>query len=69
MCRVLYDPVLETRVRKATNITWHAGQVSAAQRGALTRVRPAVIWLTGLSGCGKSTLAMALEQALLAEGR
>jgi adenylyl-sulfate kinase len=56
-------------VQKATNIVWHGGHVSAAQRQALTRVRPAVIWLTGLSGCGKSTLAMALEQALIGDQR
>ncbi len=54
---------------KATNITWHEGHVAPERRQALTRVRPAIIWLTGLSGCGKSTLAMALEQALMADGR
>ncbi len=52
-------------MQKATNIVWHGGHVSAQERQALTRVRPAVIWLTGLSGCGKSTLAMALEEALI----
>jgi adenylylsulfate kinase len=60
---------LEIAVLKATNITWHEGEVEAGRRQALTRVRPAVVWLTGLSGCGKSTLAMGLERALLAEGR
>jgi adenylylsulfate kinase len=56
-------------VTKATNITWHAGHVLPEQRQRLTRVRPAILWLTGLSGCGKSTLAMALEQTLIADGR
>jgi adenylylsulfate kinase len=65
----LYDPVLEISVHQATHITWHAGQVTPEQRQSLTRVRPAIVWLTGLSGCGKSTLAMALEQALIADGR
>jgi adenylylsulfate kinase len=60
---------LEDVVQKATNITWHGGHVQAEQRQALTRVQPAIIWLTGLSGCGKSTLAMGLEQALIADGR
>jgi adenylyl-sulfate kinase len=55
-------------VQKATNITWHPTQVSPAQRHALTRLRPAILWFTGLSGCGKSTLAMALESALLTRG-
>ena len=39
------------------------------EREGLTRVRPAVVWLTGLSGCGKSTLAMALEKELIGQGR
>jgi len=64
-----YNPVLEFSVQKATNITWHDGHVTPEQRQELTRVKPAVVWLTGLSGCGKSTLAMALERALLADGR
>jgi len=64
-----YNPVLEFSVQKATNITWHDGHVPPEGRHAITRVKPAVIWLTGLSGCGKSTLAMALEKALLADAR
>ena len=56
-------------MQKATNIVWHDGHVTAQERSQLTRVRPAIIWLTGLSGCGKSTVAMALEKTLLAEGR
>jgi len=60
---------LEQTLQKATNIVWHNGHVAAEQRQTLSRVKPAVIWLTGLSGCGKSTIAMALEQSLLADGR
>jgi adenylyl-sulfate kinase len=56
-------------VQKATNIVWHAGHVTAAERQEITRVRPAIVWLTGLSGCGKSTVAMALEHALIGQGR
>ncbi len=55
-------------MQKATNIVWHGGAVSAEQREALTRVRPAVLWFTGLSGSGKSTIAMALEAALIQRG-
>jgi adenylylsulfate kinase len=55
-------------VQKATNIVWHAGHVTVDQRQALTRVKPAVLWLTGLSGCGKSTVAMALEAELIRRG-
>ncbi|HVT83411.1 MAG TPA: adenylyl-sulfate kinase [Phycisphaerae bacterium] len=56
-------------MQKATNIVWHAGHVTAAERQEITRVRPAIVWLTGLSGCGKSTVAMALEHALIGQGR
>lgn len=56
-------------MQKATNIVWHGGHVEADQRHGLSRVRPAVIWMTGLSGCGKSTVAMALEQALVNDRR
>jgi adenylyl-sulfate kinase len=66
---LLYHPVMEIPLRKAANITWHQGHVAPEQRHALTRARPVILWLTGLSGCGKSTLAMALEQALIADGR
>ncbi len=51
---------------QSPNIVWHPGQVTLADRTRITRVRPAILWLTGLSNCGKSTLAMALEKQLLA---
>jgi len=55
-------------MQKATNIVWHAGSVTPEARQEITRVKPAVIWLTGLSGCGKSTLAMAVEAMLVERG-
>jgi len=55
--------------QKATNITWHEGQIERADRERLLAQRGATIWLTGLSGSGKSTIAMAAEHALLARGR
>ncbi len=54
---------------KATNITWHAGDVSRADRGALTGGGGATLWFTGLSGSGKSTVATAVERRLVADGR
>lgn len=57
----------EQQSRKATNITWHEGQVSAADREQLLKQRGMVLWFTGLSGSGKSTIAVALEQALHAD--
>lgn len=56
-------------MQKATNIVWHGGHVSPEERRGISRVRPAVIWMTGLSGCGKSTVAMALEKALIEDRR
>ena len=55
--------------RKATNITWHDGQVGRKEREALLGQRGATIWLTGLSGSGKSTIAVAAEQALVERGQ
>ncbi|MDP6635114.1 MAG: adenylyl-sulfate kinase [Phycisphaerae bacterium] len=54
---------------KSTNITWHGGQVSAADRSALLGQRGCVVWLTGLSGSGKSTIARVLESQLIGNGR
>lgn len=50
---------------KSTNITWHAGAVSHAERFSLVGQKGLVLWFTGLSASGKSTLAVALEQHLL----
>lgn len=58
----------QTTPQKATNITWHAGEVSAADRESLLKQHGVVLWFTGLSGSGKSTIAVALEQALHAAG-
>ncbi len=54
--------------QKATNITWHDGNVTAAERQNLVGQKGATLWMTGLSGSGKSTVACALEQALLHMG-
>jgi adenylylsulfate kinase len=55
--------------QKATNLTWHEGEVTRAQRGELLGQKGATIWFTGLSGSGKSTVAVALESVLHAQGR
>lgn len=55
--------------QKGTNLTWHDGEVSRAQRGQLLGQRGATIWFTGLSGSGKSTVAVALESVLHQQGR
>lgn len=50
------------------NIIWHETRVSSAQRAAIKKQEPCVLWFTGLSGAGKSTLANALDQALYEKG-
>ena len=55
--------------QKATNVTWHDGEVTREARQSILRQRGATIWFTGLSGSGKSTIAVALEQALFGMGK
>ena len=53
---------------KASNITWHDGTVTRAERERLLGQRGVTIWLTGLSGSGKSTIAVAAQGALHERG-
>jgi adenylylsulfate kinase len=55
--------------QKATNVTWHDGEVTREDRYQILRQKGATIWFTGLSGSGKSTIAVALEQALFNVGK
>jgi adenylylsulfate kinase len=55
--------------QKATNITWHEGHITRADRERILGQRGVTIWLTGLSGSGKSTVAVAAEKVLLQRGR
>ncbi len=52
----------------STNLTWHEGRVSTAQRATLLGHRAACLWFTGLSGSGKSTLSRAVEEELMLRG-
>ncbi len=56
-------------VRKATNITWHEGDVTREERHANLGQKGLTVWMTGLSASGKSTIAVALEKVLLARGK
>ena len=55
--------------QKATNITWHDGDVTRAERHGNLAQRGVTVWMTGLSASGKSTIAVALEKVLLARGK
>ena len=50
--------------QKATNVTWHDGDIAREDRNQLLGQQGATLWFTGLSGSGKSTVAVALEQSL-----
>ena len=52
----------------ATNVTFHEGSVTRAERTKLLGHPGFTIWMTGLSASGKSTIACALEQTLLHNG-
>ncbi|MHC4911356.1 MAG: adenylyl-sulfate kinase [Planctomycetota bacterium] len=53
----------------ATNITWHDGTVTRAERHSNLGHKGATVWFTGLSASGKSTIAVALEQVLIQRGK
>jgi adenylylsulfate kinase len=55
--------------QKATNITWHEGEVTREEREANLGQKGATLWMTGLPASGKSTIAVALEKVLLARGK
>ncbi len=55
--------------QKATNVHWHEGEVTRADRQRLLGQKGATIWFTGLSGSGKSTVAVALEKVLTERGK
>lgn len=55
--------------QRASNITWHAGNVTRADRERLLGQRGVTVWLTGLSASGKSTIAVILERMLVERGR
>ena len=54
--------------QKATNITWHEGNVTAEERAKVMGHKGCTVWMTGLSASGKSTVAVAFEQVLLQRG-
>lgn len=55
-------------LRRGTNIHRQALSIGKAERAALNRQRPAIVWFTGLSGAGKSTVADIVDRRLYASG-
>lgn len=55
--------------QKATNVHWHEGEVSRADRERVLGQKGVTLWFTGLSGSGKSTVAVAVEKYLNEQGR
>ena len=51
-----------------SNIYWHKGSITRADRERLNNHKGFTIWFTGLSAAGKSTLAVATEEALYKQG-
>jgi len=54
--------------QKASNITWHFGDVTKKDREKVLGQKGVVLWFTGLSGSGKSTLAHAVEKMIFDTG-
>lgn len=54
---------------KSSNITWHDGAVTRADRQALLDQKGVTVWFTGLSAAGKSTIACVLEKLLIERGK
>jgi adenylylsulfate kinase len=54
--------------QKSTNIVWHQGNVTRADREKINGHKACTVWLTGLSGSGKSTIAVDLEKRLCERG-
>lgn len=54
---------------KSDNVVWHGHSVNRDARQQATGGPGATLWLTGLSGSGKSTVGVAVEAALIEQGR
>jgi adenylylsulfate kinase len=54
--------------RRASNVSWHAGEVGESDRERLLGHGASCVWLTGLSGSGKSTIARRIERHAIERG-
>ncbi len=53
---------------KSTNIYWHEGEITKADRERQNGHKGVCVWYTGLSGSGKSTIAREVEKKLFEMG-
>src|SRR5438270_12114659 len=53
----------------ASNVIWHPGSITRADRQKLLNQKGVTVWFTGLSAAGKSTIACLLEQMLIDRGK
>lgn len=60
--------MIDFALRRANNISWQPLSIAKADRAALKKQKPVIVWLTGMSGAGKSTIANELETRLAAAG-
>lgn len=67
---VVVDPPIATphSATRATNVTWHDGHITRAERYRALNATGATLWFTGLSASGKSTITCALERVLVGRG-
>ena len=56
--------MIDTAVRRATDVVWEDLDVDRAARAAAKHQRSGVLWFTGLSGSGKSTIANLVDRHL-----
>ncbi len=60
--------MIDVSEQKASNITWHQGAATRADRQRLLKQKGVTLWFTGLSASGKSTIAALVEKQLLDRG-
>jgi len=63
------DRAIDAQRERCRDVTWHPSAIERRARWSALNQRGCTVLLTGLPASGKSTIAVALERALLDEGR
>jgi bifunctional enzyme CysN/CysC len=66
--RTIGAGMIAFELRHSADVPWQPLLIDKAERAALKRQNPAIVWFTGLSGAGKSTVANIVEQRLNGRG-